>query len=82
MAKLAMKWDPAKMEYKDCEIPDGSVVYVGMDEIIECAQCGKHVFFGDCYTSDQIHTTIGFGYAVCEKCYEKELRKEREAEEC
>lgn len=82
MAKLAMKWDPAKREYKDYEIPDESVVYAGMDEIIECAQCGKHVLFGDCYTSDQIHTTIGFGYAVCEKCYEKELREERETEEC
>lgn len=86
MTKLTMKWDPAKREYKDCEIPDESVTYVGLNEIIKCAQCGKRVLFGNCYVSRQIHTTMGFGYAVCEKCYEKEIREEesamKENEEC
>lgn len=86
MAKLAMKWDPAKREYKDCEIPNESVPCAGLDETIKCAQCGRHVLFGNCYTSKQIYTTMGFGYAVCEKCYEKELREEesamKENEEC
>lgn len=45
MTKPAKKWDPAKREYKDCEIPDESVVYVGLNEIIKCAQCGKRVLF-------------------------------------
>lgn len=34
-----------------------------------CPNCGKKVTFGSCYTSKEIHTPHGFGYAVCENCY-------------
>lgn len=34
----------------------------------------------DGYTSKQIHTELGFGYAVCEQCYEKEWREAIENE--
>ena len=43
-----------------------------MDEIVNCPHCGKEVTFGSCYTSREIHTPNGFGYAVCEKCYDME----------
>jgi transcription elongation factor Elf1 len=48
-----------------------------LDEIINCADCGKQVTYGDCYTSLTIHTNTGMGYPVCEKCYEKEWEERR-----
>ena len=47
-----------------------------MDEIVNCPHCGKEVTFGSCYTSKEIHTPHGFGYAVCEKCYDMERTRE------
>ena len=44
-----------------------------MDEIINCACCGKEVAFGDCFTSRKIFGVNGiFGFPVCGDCYEKE----------
>ena len=43
-----------------------------MDKIVNCANCGKELKFGECYTSKTIHTEIGMGYGVCEECYDKE----------
>jgi hypothetical protein len=39
---------------------------------------GKKVTFGSCYTSKEIHTPGGFGYAVCGECYATERIKEEE----
>lgn len=52
-----------------------------MDEVVNCARCGKKIKYGDCYTSKQIHNDFGFGYAVCPECYEKEWKEYREAKE-
>lgn len=86
MTKPAKKWDPVKKEYKDCQIPIGAYIGAERYDFVECAQCGKKVLYGDCYTSLHIHTVSGFGYAVCGKCYEKEMREEesamKENEEC
>ena len=51
-----------------------------MDELCACARCGKSVTFGECYTSQQIHTHAGFGYAVCPECHELELAERAAAE--
>ena len=32
--------------------------------------------YGDGYTSRTIHTINGFGYVVCEDCYDKERKEE------
>ena len=75
----ARKWNPKTREYHDYELPDGACLYSDdMDKEIACAKCGQKMTFGDGYTSRQIHTEYGFGYAVCEKCYEKEWKEERE----
>lgn len=71
----AKKWNPKTREYHDYELPkNASVGFLSnnMDKEIACARCGKKMLFGDGYTSKQIHTEYGFGYAVCEQCYEKE----------
>lgn len=49
--------------------------YCEMDDIIACAACGKLLKFGDSYTSRKILSNGGFGFAVCEDCYEKEFEK-------
>lgn len=75
----AKKWNPKTREYQDYELPKNACMYSNdMNEEIACARCGRKMVFGDGYTSRQIHTELGFGYAVCEKCYEREWEEEAE----
>ena len=46
-----------------------------MKEIVTCPHCGDLIEYGDSYTSLEFHTEMGFGYAVCESCYELELER-------
>ena len=76
----AVKWIPAKHEYEPYDLPDGASCYEeDMDKVVPCAQCGRAVTFGDSYTSLEVHTQIGFGYAVCHECYEAEYERRKEA---
>lgn len=82
---ILKKWNYKKHEYDPYEIPDewNCKTYSNdMDEIINCPHCGKELKFGDTYTSKEIHTEIGLGYGVCEKCYNNEwLRRNRYEED-
>ncbi len=63
-------WNKTKQKYDPYELPEGSTAYeVDMDKEITCACCGRKVKYGETYASHNIHTDIGFGYAVCEDCY-------------
>lgn len=74
-------YDFRSREYTDGEIPDGSSAYeADMDKVVPCASCGLRHTFGNMYTSRRIHTGMGFGYAVCLECYEREWADEKEAE--
>ena len=64
-------------KYEPYELPKGAKLYDELDAQINCADCGKTMTFGEGYTSRCIHTQHGFGYPVCEKCYEKEWDEER-----
>lgn len=78
------KWNFKTRKYEPYKVPDHWNVKTlswDMEEIVTCPHCGKDLAFGDCYTSRQIHTEHGMGYAVCRKCYEKEWREEVAAEE-
>ena len=76
------KWDYEQHKYLPYFAPADwkiSLLSQDMDEFINCCQCGEEVKFGDTYTSQEIHTEVGFGYCVCEKCHEAEMiRKYRE----
>lgn len=83
------RWNYDKQAYEPYEVSDEWTVRSysnDMDEIVNCPHCGRKVTFGECYTSKEIHTECGFGYAVCEECYdmertwEKERRKREQAE--
>ena len=75
------RWNYNKQTYESYNAPNELKVKSysdDMDEIISCALCGRPVRFGDCYTSKEIHTPHGFGYAVCGDCYFGERVREEE----
>lgn len=74
--KRAIRWVPARSEYRDWHVPDGaSVSAADFSTAVECAECGCWLAFGESYTSRLIHNDLGFGYAVCPRCYEAESRE-------
>lgn len=75
------RWNYDKQTYEPYDVPDNWNVKsysFDMNEIVNCPHCGKEVTYGSCYTSREIHTPHGFGYAVCEKCYDVERTRENE----
>lgn len=71
----ALKWNHESHAYEKCDIPPKSKSYSeDMSEIVQCAQCGRELPFGETFTSMEIHTVMGFGYCVCERCYSEEWR--------
>ena len=77
----AQIWDPKLKKYFPYELPDSwdTATIRDLGDEVNCAHCGRRLPYGDCYTSREIHTLIGIGYAVCESCYEQEWMREREA---
>lgn len=75
---LLNRWNRQKHKYEDYEVPVNWNVksYCNdLEEIVNYAQCGKELKYGDTYTSLEIHTAMGFGYGVCEDCYEFEWKR-------
>lgn len=82
---ILKKWNYKIHRYENYWIPNDfncKTFSRDMNEEINCPHCGNKVKFGECYTSKEIHTDIGFGYAVCEKCHEKEWKKKKESKLC
>lgn len=46
-----------------------------MQAPVDCASCGKQMVYGDTYTSQEIHTSVGMGFPVCEDCHEVEWQR-------
>ena len=75
---LLRKWNYETRQYEpysisdewDCRYYDND-----MSEIINCCQCGKEITFGDGYSSQEVHTLMGFGYMVCEECHKEEIER-------
>lgn len=73
------KWNFKTLEYEEYTVPANWKVKTfstDMEEKVNCAACGKLMEYDDGYTSRTIHTINGFGYAVCEDCYDKERKEE------
>lgn len=71
---ILRKWNYKSERYEKHEIPDEWNVALfenDMDKLINCADCGKKIKYGEGYTSRDIHTHIGLGYCVCKDCYFK-----------
>ena len=75
--QLRLKGDD---KYDKVEIPDcyNCKTYSNnMKELVHCPHCGDEIEIGDSYTSLEYHTGMGFGYAVCEPCYELEWERRK-----
>ena len=75
---ILQKWSNRTRCYEDYEVPDNWAVAVTaptMDTFVDCAGCGKSIPFGAAFTSSEIHTGFGFGYAVCKNCNKEEERR-------
>lgn len=76
---ILKRWNRQTRDYDDYEVPDDrrcTTLCFDMDSVVDCASCGEAHAYGSMYTSFEIHTPSGFGYAVCEKCYCEERRRE------
>ena len=74
------KWNYETRDYDPYNIPDDwytPLISDDMDEEVNCCQCGRKLRFGDTYTSQEIHSGIGFGFNVCEECHELEWERRR-----
>ena len=76
------KWNYEKNKYELYEIPDDWIVPIitDLDIIVNCPHCGKKLPYGKTYTSLEIHTGCGFGYGVCDKCYQEEWERKKKYE--
>lgn len=84
MKRMLQKWDPRRRTYLPYMIPGNwnvSIFEWDLETVVTCAGCGQRLSFGDSYTSRQIHTTAGIGYAVCRKCYDREWNEEKRQRE-
>lgn len=73
MSIRARKYNVELHEYEDILLPDECRTYEDdMEKMVPCAQCGRMFRFGEMYTSREVHTAHGFGFAVCAECYDGE----------
>lgn len=77
--KMLQKWDYTTRCYIQLPVPDDwncLTISEDMETVINCPHCGKTLKYGDGYTSMEIYSML-FGYIVCEKCYQEEIRRRR-----
>ena len=77
---MLWRWNYETHEYDLFPIrPEWHCVTTGDDdELVHCPYCGWVSRVDDCYTSLEIHEQkYGFGYLVCEHCYNKEWERRR-----
>lgn len=71
---MAQKFSEEEKRYYPYVLPEGALLY--SDDMLEqtaCAQCAEKHAYGFMFTSRQIHTQKGMGYAVCAECYLQEM---------
>lgn len=57
--KRAIRWVPERSEYRDWRVPDGaSVCADDFSTVVDCAECGCELAFGESYTSRLIHNDL------------------------
>lgn len=75
---LLRRWNPVTKQYEPYRTPEDHInlcYAADMDEVCNCAQCGATMRFGEGYTSLEVHTSVGFGYCVCDECHRSEIAR-------
>jgi hypothetical protein len=60
------RFNRQKHKYEDYGVPANWNVKCycnDLEEIVNCAQCGKELKYGYCFTSLEVHTDMGLGFA-------------------
>lgn len=72
---MLQRWNYSTKSYEPFEVPDDRKAVISADakEIINCACCGREIPYYLSYTSLEIHTSGGIGYAVCDYCHRSEI---------
>ena len=76
---MMRRWDPGACAYQPWTEPADRMPVLSCDDgdaDIWCARCHRSVQYGATYTSLQIHSSGGFGYAVCPECHDAEILEE------
>lgn len=80
---LMDKYNPELGRYEGYVVPEEWICPLyceDMAKIVNCAQCGKELRYGETYTSKEVHNHIGLGYGVCEECYQEEWKRKNKYE--
>ena len=80
---ILRKWNYLTHQYEKHTVPDDwhvTTYETDMGTKVNCACCGKQITHGDAYCSMEIHTHLGFGYDVCEDCYQEEMQRRMQNE--
>ena len=83
MRTIMKKWNYETHQYEEYKVPSDwnvSMYETDMDKVVNCAECGKQIKYGESYTSVKIHDEVGFGYAVYYDCHCKGLKEKLEHE--
>lgn len=76
--KRAKRWAFLKQRYETVNIdPECGVYAADLGVPLRCPSCNKVALYGEMYTSLRYHDAAGFGYMVCEHCYEQEQEMRR-----
>ena len=75
---ILRKWDYERNEYLPYAVPDEWYVTAGLPDLINCAQCGSLIKYGDAFSSLEVHTyNFDKGYEVCRSCHVEEENRQR-----
>lgn len=79
MRTIMKKWNYETHQYEEYKVPSDwnvSMYETDMDKVVNCAECGKQIKYGESYTSQRIYDSAGlFGYAVCRECHKSGLKE-------
>ena len=78
------KWNYEKHKYEEYDVPQDwrcGIYSTDLDELIDCACCGKPIKISDKYRSLEIHTETGQEYAVCKRCFKGEWVRNKMSEQ-
>ena len=69
------KWNSETQTYEKVDFPDKfhiSTWEPSLKNKVVCPSCKSTIEFGEAFTSKRYQDDLGYGYCVCEKCYNNE----------
>ena len=72
------RWDFLKQRNEIVNIPKDCATFASEDLApVRCPSCNRVHAYGEMYTSLRYQDAVGFGYMVCEHCYQQEHEMRR-----